>query len=473
MVEIRGSFSCVEEWTAWRERLGDVQSLRQAILSDIKSFGYQEPLTEIRRRPNEIVIVESDLHESIRSHELNSRKRALLLQFYIELLVRGWHRRRNLRILGAEGITRLALILRGRFPYFWGAEYLPTEEDRQKFLPIPHLDLSHIDFPDNSFDIFISGDVFEHLPHLDKALGEIHRVLKPGGLLVSSFPFNGNQVNTKLMASLSETAEIIHHGKPEYHGNPVDPAAGSLVFQLPGWDIVSKLTLIGFEEAHFSMVASSRFGIVSDQVLGPFILAGTKQGGDLACPKRPPNVVAANSLPDKLCALIALPRSGTTLITSIYSVHSTCEAVFEPWNATKNSALAATIEAIAKQERLGNLSGKMLFVKETAAQQSYIVSLRTLLNSTPFPVEKYMLLALRKPDQTFISEIERRGEWWNDDIAVNVASFEKWATRSSRLSADDDPLRSCQRRNRFGTGGIRGPTSGNTRRSGLPHGFCG
>ncbi|KAF4755522.1 Hexaprenyldihydroxybenzoate methyltransferase, mitochondrial, partial [Perkinsus olseni] len=41
-----------------------------------------------------------------------------------------------------------------------------------------------IPFPDNSFDGVIISDVLEHLLDLRAALSEIHRVLKPGGVLV-------------------------------------------------------------------------------------------------------------------------------------------------------------------------------------------------------------------------------------------------------------------------------------------------
>ncbi len=47
--------------------------------------------------------------------------------------------------------------------------------------------------------------------------------------------------------------------------------------------------------------------------------------------------------------LVALPRSGTTLITSVFSVHSKFAAVFEPWNATKDfELLPPTIDALAQ-----------------------------------------------------------------------------------------------------------------------------
>ena len=45
-----------------------------------------------------------------------------------------------------------------------------------------------IPFSDSYFDGVISNQVFEHVTHLDCVLQEIHRVLKPGGFLVSIFP---------------------------------------------------------------------------------------------------------------------------------------------------------------------------------------------------------------------------------------------------------------------------------------------
>ena len=43
---------------------------------------------------------------------------------------------------------------------------------------------------DNSvtFDVVFSNQVLEHVPDLDKVLSEIHRVLKPGGVILSLFP---------------------------------------------------------------------------------------------------------------------------------------------------------------------------------------------------------------------------------------------------------------------------------------------
>ena len=43
-------------------------------------------------------------------------------------------------------------------------------------------------FPDESFASVISNCVLEHIPDLDRALGEIARVLRPGGLFVTTVP---------------------------------------------------------------------------------------------------------------------------------------------------------------------------------------------------------------------------------------------------------------------------------------------
>ncbi|WP_165070687.1 methyltransferase domain-containing protein [Desulfovibrio sp. ZJ200] len=39
---------------------------------------------------------------------------------------------------------------------------------------------------DNSYDIVLASEVFRHVRHFDRALAEIHRVLRPGGLLICS-----------------------------------------------------------------------------------------------------------------------------------------------------------------------------------------------------------------------------------------------------------------------------------------------
>jgi SAM-dependent methyltransferase len=51
-------------------------------------------------------------------------------------------------------------------------------------------DLTQIPFADDSFDVVVCGEVLEHIPDDVTAVGELHRVLRPGGLLVVSVPAN-------------------------------------------------------------------------------------------------------------------------------------------------------------------------------------------------------------------------------------------------------------------------------------------
>jgi SAM-dependent methyltransferase len=434
MVEIRGSFRTFEQWSSWSEGLGDLTVCRNSIVADITSLGFVEPMTGLRRHPYQIAIRPNNLHESISSFQLNSRKRALLAQIDLDLRARSMQSRRDLRILGAECLSRIALILRGIYPFYLGTEYLPDASSVAAKFPVPHMDLQHIQYDDNTFDLFISGDVFEHVPDLDKAIREVMRVLKPGGLLISSFPFNPHRRESEIKSSISQTGEIVHHAPPEYHGNPVDPEAGSLVFQYPGWDILEKLRGWGFSDAYYSTIASSHFGIASEQKPGPYVLTAQKEGGSRLS-VLPSILVAKTPLPEKLCTMLALPRSGTTLLTSMFAVHSEVVAVYEPWNSKvlkTDDAANSQIRILAAKEKLPSLAGKILFVKETAANPDYIRAIRRLHELTPYPVERHAIFLLRDPDHTLLSEVERRNEWWGDNVSLGTEFIANWVKGRGR-----------------------------------------
>jgi SAM-dependent methyltransferase len=48
-----------------------------------------------------------------------------------------------------------------------------------------------VPFEDERFDVVINNMVMEHVPDIEAALGEIARVLKPGGVVLSLFPYQG------------------------------------------------------------------------------------------------------------------------------------------------------------------------------------------------------------------------------------------------------------------------------------------
>lgn len=80
--------------------------------------------------------------------------------------------------------------------------------------------LEHLTFADDSFDLFITQDVMEHVFHPSKAFREIMRVLKPGGVHVFTAPKHKN-ITQSYARALLEKGEVKNLLEPIYHGNPV------------------------------------------------------------------------------------------------------------------------------------------------------------------------------------------------------------------------------------------------------------
>ena len=60
------------------------------------------------------------------------------------------------------------------------------------------MDITQIQFPEDSFDAIICNHVLEHIPDDQKAMSELYRVLKPGGWAILQVPVS---------ATLKETYE--------------------------------------------------------------------------------------------------------------------------------------------------------------------------------------------------------------------------------------------------------------------------
>lgn len=94
-------------------------------------------------------------------------------------------------------------------------------------------------FADESFDLVITQDVFEHIFHPDRAIREITRTLKPGGAHVMTVPLVHRGKASERRAELVG-GEVRHLKEPAYHGNPID-AEGALVTIDWGYDIAGYL----------------------------------------------------------------------------------------------------------------------------------------------------------------------------------------------------------------------------------------
>lgn len=72
----------------------------------------------------------------------------------------------------------------------FGVDIEPNIIELKKFLKaeIKITDIKNTAFPNNFFDIAFCLDVLEHFKNLEKPIGEIKRIIKPGGFLIVSLP---------------------------------------------------------------------------------------------------------------------------------------------------------------------------------------------------------------------------------------------------------------------------------------------
>jgi SAM-dependent methyltransferase len=113
--------------------------------------------------------------------------------------------------------------------------------------------LESLTFANDTFDLVISSDIFEHVRKPYLAFAEVHRVLKPGGRHIFTVPLSW-PLKQRTVPRVDTTEDEDVFLLPEiYHGSPTDPK-GSLVYTDFGLDIVEDLENIGFRtEVHQAM----------------------------------------------------------------------------------------------------------------------------------------------------------------------------------------------------------------------------
>jgi SAM-dependent methyltransferase len=123
--------------------------------------------------------------------------------------------------------------------------------------------LEALTFTDESFDIVITEDVFEHIRNYRKAFLEIYRVLKKGGIHVFTIPFLFNQET--IVRVDTSTEKDIFIMPPEYH---IDRIRGRiLAYRTFGIDLFKILSDIGFSTTvNNSTLEDSRYGIYNSSV---------------------------------------------------------------------------------------------------------------------------------------------------------------------------------------------------------------
>jgi SAM-dependent methyltransferase len=108
-------------------------------------------------------------------------------------------------------------------------------------------DLMALTFADDSFDLVITSDIFEHVRKPYVGFAEVHRVLRPGGWHIFSVP-----VQEPMRASTVERVdtsgdEDVYILEPHYHHGPGPDDSRHIVYNDFGRDLLARLAGVGFD----------------------------------------------------------------------------------------------------------------------------------------------------------------------------------------------------------------------------------
>jgi SAM-dependent methyltransferase len=149
----------------------------------------------------------------------NSPPRERILAHFLEKFRPEW---RGLAIHeGSPGGWALSGKLRTQCEFYTPTQYDPTAP----FGTISQAgwrneNLENQTFEDDSFDVVITQDVFEHLFNPGLAASEIARTLRPGGICLMTVPVMNPFGEIERRAAI-EGGRIVHLLPEKYHGNPV------------------------------------------------------------------------------------------------------------------------------------------------------------------------------------------------------------------------------------------------------------
>lgn len=147
-----------------------------------------------------------------------------------------------------------------KHPKFIFSEYFsrPELKGGQYFRGIRFEDLQSLSFQDNSIDLIITQEVFEHVEKPYMAFKEINRVLKPNGIHLFTIPIGTNKKTDHFFDD--EGNLLIKHIK--YHKDPLRPE-GAIVFTQFAQDIIEILNDYNFFSFFYYSKINPKIGIFS------------------------------------------------------------------------------------------------------------------------------------------------------------------------------------------------------------------
>lgn len=185
---------------------------------------------------------------------LNNRQRL------VAALLRA-HARAGSDVYMMEQVTPIFAWAKKELPFvkLIGSEYLGHQYASGDIVgDVRHEDVENMSFAADSFDLIVSNDVLEHVPHPGKAFVECARVLRPGGVALMTLPFYVGWEKSVTRAVL-ENGAVRNLLEPVFHGNPIDEK-GSLVFTDFGWDLLDEIRASGFADVAMEVYHAPEYG---------------------------------------------------------------------------------------------------------------------------------------------------------------------------------------------------------------------
>ncbi len=155
-----------------------------------------------------------------------------------------WPKNKNLKILEPCPGGPQAVFLREKFDY--DAPEFDPEKIKHGADPKKYSDIQQLAFADETFEVIIASEVFEHVREDLKGFKEVYRTLKPEGLFILTVPYDHQRLQTLVRVEVQGDRDI-HLTSPHYHGG----SGATLEYRQYGRDLLERLRGVGFTVGYF------------------------------------------------------------------------------------------------------------------------------------------------------------------------------------------------------------------------------
>lgn len=169
-----------------------------------------------------------------------------------------WKYRLSTQMLESSARGALAMYFRMKFDYY-GTEFDPKKIAAGTH-PRDYADFQKLHYDADTFEFVVASDVFEHIRRDADAMREIQRVLKPGGHLILTVPYDHERAQTIQRVDTSGPTDA-HLLPPQYHGG----GGHTLAYREYGGDLSNLISSAGFNVERVPVDVPD-FGITAQSV---------------------------------------------------------------------------------------------------------------------------------------------------------------------------------------------------------------